>query len=221
MAKPTSTQKAALSKETMTKRAMALADEGGIHTLSMRKLARALGVEAMSLYHHVKNKDQLLDAMVDAVFAKVEVPVAEVQWLSAMRSRAASLREAMLSHRWAIGLMDSRRHAGPSTLTHHNAVLGNLRHNGFSVVQAAHAFSLMDSYVYGFVLQEVALPFESTAELENVAEEMQAANAMDEYPHIQELMVKHALKPGYQYRDEFWVGLDLVLESLAKMLGDE
>src|SRR5687767_12016392 len=166
--KPTTPTRVPLSRDRVLRAAVAFADEHGIASVSMRKLGEALGVEAMSLYNHVANKDQLLDGMVDIVFSEVGLPSGDVDWKTALRQRAVSARQVLSHHRWAIGLMESRTSPGPATLRHHDAVIGCLRGAGFSVAMAAHAFSLLDSYVYGFALQEATLPFdtaEQTAEL--------------------------------------------------------
>src|SRR5215472_14914230 len=152
--------RAPLSRERVLAAAVALADQGGISSVSMRKLGEALGVEAMSLYNHVASKSALLDGMIDIVFSEVELPSGD-DWKAAMRRRAISARRALRRHRWAIGLMESRTSPGPATLLHHDAVLGCLRRGGFSIEMTAHAASLPDSYIYGFALQEAALPFDS------------------------------------------------------------
>lgn len=208
----------ALSRERVIDAAVQLADAGGISVVTMRRVAEHLGVEAMSLYHHVANKDEILDALVDRVFAEIDLPSADLDWATAMRRRAASARTAIRRHSWALGMMDSRQNAGTFTLRHHDAVLGCLRSAGFSVAEAAHAFSLLDSYVYGFVLQETSLPFQNGTELEDVAAGLQAAMPPGEFPHLTELMVEHALRPDYAYADEFDIGLDLILEGLARRL---
>lgn len=208
-----------LSRAQIVAAAVALADAaGGVSGLSMRKLASALGVEAMSLYNHVANKDAILDAMVDHVFAEVGPPDMQAPWRAAMFDRAVRLRAVLSRHRWAVGLLDSRAAPGPATLAHHNAVLGTLRTSGFSVVEAAHAFSVMDSYIYGFCMQEQAMPFEDDADFDALAEAMAAQLDADTYPHMVELIVEHTMKPGYAYANEFPVGLDLVLDGLAARL---
>jgi len=195
--------------------AVALADEGGSESLSMRKLGEAVGVEAMSLYNHVANKDDLLDGMIDLVFSEIELPSGE-DWRAAMRQRAFSVREVLARHRWAIGLMDSRSSPGPATLRHHDAVLGTLRGAGFSVELAAHAFSVLDSYVYGFALQERGLPFDTPDETAQLAQAVMARVPADEYPHLAELTTEHVLRPGYDHGAEFVFGLDLVLDGLER-----
>jgi AcrR family transcriptional regulator len=206
--------RARLTRERVLAAAVAFADERGIESLTMRKLGEALGVEAMSLYNHVANKDQLLDGMVDIVFSEVGLPSSDDDWKSAMRRRAVSARQVLAHHRWAIGLMESRTSPGPATLRHHDAVIGCLRGAGFSVAMAAHAFSLLDSYVYGFALQEATLPFDTAEQTAELAEMILSSLQPDEYPHLTELAVEHVLKPGYDYGNEFEFGLDLILDGL-------
>ncbi|MCF2526946.1 TetR/AcrR family transcriptional regulator [Yinghuangia soli] len=203
-----------LSRERVIRTAIAVADEKGSAALSMRAIAEPLGVEAMSLYHHVGGREEILDGMVDAVFEEIELPPQDTDWKTALRRRTESARAALRRHPWAIGLMDSRKRPGPATLRHHDAVLGTLRASGFSVPMAAHAFSLLDSYLYGFVLQELSLPFDGSAELEEVADGILREMPADAYPHLTELAVEHALKPGYDYGDEFAFGLALILDAL-------
>jgi AcrR family transcriptional regulator len=206
--------RARLTRERVLAAAVAFADERGIESLTMRKLGEALGVEAMSLYNHVANKDQLLDGMVDIVFSEVGLPSSDDDWKTAMRRRAVSARQVLAHHRWAIGLMESRTSPGPATLRHHDAVIGCLRGAGFSVAMAAHAFSLLDSYVYGFALQEATLPFDTAEQTAELAEMILSSLQPDEYPHLTELAVEHVLKPGYDYGNEFEFGLDLILDGL-------
>ena len=207
-----------LSKKGVMRTAVTLADEAGVASLSMRKIADKLGVKAMSLYHHVANKDEVLDAMVDSVFGEIELPVVGADWKTSMRQRAFSARAALLRHRWAVGLVDSRANPGPATLKHHDAVIGNLRTAGFSVVAAARAFSVLDSYIYGFVLQELNLPFETANELEEAMETILERPPKDLYPHLSEMTAEYALKPDYTYGDEFAFGLELILEGLEQVL---
>ena len=209
-------RRAPLSRGQVLDAAVAVADQGGIEALSMRKLGQALGVEAMSLYNHVASKSDLLDGMVDVVFSEIGLPPSDVGWRSAMRRRAISVRKALGRHRWAIGLMESRRSPGPATLRHHDAVLGRLRAAGFSTQLTAHAYSLLDSYIYGFALQEASLPFGTAEETAQVTQEIAGRMPADEYPHLTELAVEHVLQPGYDYGDEFEAGLDLILDALER-----
>ncbi len=206
-----------LTRERIVEQAVALADRGGLGTLSMRALARALGVEAMSLYHHVANKDALLDAMIDRVFAEITTPAIGGDWRAEMETRAYSARAAFTRHPWALGLVESRSAPGPATLAHHNAVLGCLRASGFSVAAAAHAYSFLDSYLYGFVLQELSLPFATAEEAASVAEGLLAQMPIGQYPYLTEMALEHVLKPGYNYAEEFGIGLGLVLDALGRL----
>jgi hypothetical protein len=164
----------------------------------------------------VANKDALLDGMVGLVFGEIQLPAAGTGWKPAMRQRAISARAALRRHPWAVGLMESRRTPGPANLRHHDAVIGCLRRAGFSVALAAHAYSLLDSYIYGFALQEASLPFDTPEETAEVAESIMAAFPADAYPHLTELAVQHVLQPGYDYGEEFGFGLDLVLDGLER-----
>jgi AcrR family transcriptional regulator len=204
-----------LAREQVLRTAIALADAGGIESLSMRRLGVELGVEAMSLYHHVANKSDLLDGMVDGVFAEIDLPSGDQGWREAMRRRALSARAVMARHPWATQLMESRTTPGPATLRHHDQVLGILRGAGFSVPMAAHAFSLLDSYIYGFALQEATLPFETGEQTAALAESI-LARAAGEYPHLTELTVEYIMKPGYDHGAEFAFGLELILDALER-----
>lgn len=203
-----------LSRERITAAAMALADEKGEAGITMRAIATKLRVEAMSLYNHVTSREDILDGMVDAVFGEIDLPASSADWKQGMRDRAASSRAALRRHPWAVGLMDSRRKPGPATLRHHNAVLGALREGGFSVAMAASAISVIDSYLYGFVLQELSLPFTSPSELDEIAGDILRDLPADAYPHLAEVITEYALRPGYDYADEFDFGLSLILDAL-------
>lgn len=210
--------RAPLTRERILAVAADLADEVGVASLTMRKLAARLGVQAMSLYHHVDNKEALLDGMVDHVFAEIELPARDAPWRDAIRARCVSAREALRRHPWAVGLLDSRANPGPATLRHHDAVLGRLRDAGFSVQETAHAVSVLDSYLYGFALQEANLPFGDGGEAEAVAGAILEAMPEDAYPHLAELARRHVLQGGYDYADEFEVGLELILDGLGRRL---
>ena len=192
-----------------------LADRGGVEAMTMRRVAQELGVEAMSLYHHVPNKDAILDGVIDVVFASIELPPTDRDdWRDAMRTRACSARAVLSQHRWALGLMDSRPDPGPATLRHHDAVLGILRAAGFTVPMAAHAVSIIDSYIGGFVLQEANLPLRTPEEVEEVAGGILEHLPADQLPHLTEMITEHALRPGYDHGTEFDYGLDLILDGL-------
>lgn len=206
-----------LTRERVLAAATRFADEKGIVALSMRKLGEVLGVEAMSLYNHVANKDDLLDGMVNSVFSEIELPSFKDGWKKAMRQRAISTRQALSRHPWAIELMQSRVKSGPATLRHHDAVIGTLRDAGFSIVMTAHAFALIDNYIYGFAQQEASLPFQAGEVTADVAAIFVKQMSPEEYPHLTEFAIEHVLKVGYDFGLEFEFGLDLILDGLERV----
>lgn len=201
--------------------AMQLADAGGLEELTMRSLAAALQVEAMSLYHHVPNKDAILDGMVDLVFEEIELPRMDLPWREAIRRRMVSMRDVLLRHRWALRVIESRSRPGMTTLRHHDAMLGCLRAAGLSVPLAAHAYAVLDAFVFGLVHTELSLPFQSGPEAEAIVGAMFAQMPVDLLPHLAELTREHVLKPGYSYGAELGFGLDLILDGLARELERE
>ena len=207
-----------LDREQVLRAALTLADTGGHEALSMRNLGKQLGVEAMSLYKHVANKEDILDGLVDIVFSEIAVPSpGEIDWRAAMRRRAISVREALNRHRWAVGLMEGRMRPGPASLRHHDAVMGCLREAGFPFRAAVHASSVMDAYIYGFALQEKNLPFETPDQVSEVMEiQRQHVPDMDDYPYLVEVATEMA-KAGYDYATEFAFGLDLILDALERL----
>jgi AcrR family transcriptional regulator len=213
---PEPARRTPLTRERVLRAAVDLADKGGVASLSMRKLAQELGVEAMSLYRHVRNKGDIIDGMVDFVFGEIGLPSSGADWQTAMRQRAVSARDVLARHSWAIGLMESRRTPGPATLQHHDAVLRCLREAGFSIALAAHAYSALDSYIYGFALQQASLPFTTSEETVQLADSIFRQFPVDAYPHLTELTVEHVLQPGYDYADEFKFGLELILDGLER-----
>jgi AcrR family transcriptional regulator len=205
-----------LSRERVLRAAIVLADTGGIEALTMRRLGQDLGVEAMSLYNHVAGKDDILDGITDLVFREIAVPSDRADWKSAMRLRAISARKALLRHPWASSLMQSRTKPGPATLRHHDSVIGTLLEAGFTIEMAAHAFSVIDSYIYGFAQQQQNLTYNTSEEAAQVAESILQQIPADQYPHLAQLITEHAMKPGYDYADEFELGLDLILNGLEE-----
>jgi AcrR family transcriptional regulator len=212
--------RARLTRERVLRSAIDLADAAGIEGLSMRRLGEELGVEAMSLYTHVANKDDLLAGMIDAVFAEITPPSLEVPWKTAMRDRALSVRAALLRHPWATGLMDSNATPGVANLLHHDRVIGCLRGGGFSFPMTAHAFATLDAYIYGFALQDRSLPFETPEETGDLAAEMLVQFPAGQFPNLAAFMVEHVLQPGYDFGDEFEFGLDLILDALERHRGE-
>ena len=211
----------------MFRAAVDLADRGGLESLTMRRLADQLGVGAMSLYYYVPNKDELITGMVDIVFSEIEVPATDLDWKTAMRRRAISTRDALIRHRWAVGLMESREMPGPESFRVHNAVLGILREGGFSIEMTIQALSVQDAYIYGFALQEKTVPFDSAEDaaalaqeqvrqLDAQAQEQQLAALANDYPYIAEVVAGHVAKVGYDFGQAFEYGLDLILDALEQ-----
>jgi AcrR family transcriptional regulator len=213
-----SPQRRRLTRERVLRGAVVVADAGGVGALTIRSLAEELGVKPMSVYHYVANKDAILDGIVDIVFSEIELPVIGGDWRSEMRRRASSAREVLRRHPWAIGLLESRTNPGPDTLRHHDTVLGLLRAAGFSVEMTAHAYALIDSYVYGFALQEASLPFEGPDTVADIAEPMMEHFSTGGYPHLVAMSAEFFLQPGYDFGNEFEFGLDLILDGLARFL---
>ena len=214
--RPASRSRTRLNREQVIEAAIDLADRIGLDSLTMRRLGEELGVEAMSIYSHVSNKEDLLNGMVDAVFAEIELPSHIDDWRTALRKRSLSFREALARHPWATSLKDSGTNPGPATLRQHDRVLGTLRNGGFSLPLTAHAISALDSYIYGFAMQEKTLPFTTEEETAAMAQIMLAQLATAEYPYLAELTVKHVLQPGYLYANEFVFGLDMLLDGLER-----
>ena len=205
-----------LSSTGVLQAAVDLADDAGLEGFSMRGLAQQLGVVPMALYKHVANKDELLDGMVDIVFSEIELPSGDLDWRSAMRGRAISTRAALKRHGWAIGMMESR-HPGPANLRNHNAVMGCLRHAGFSFEMAIHAYSVQDAYIYGFALQDKDLAFETPDSAGEAAQRRAATiGALDDYPYLVEIATQLP-ESGYDGAVEFAWGLDLILEGLERV----
>jgi len=205
-----------LNRDEIVRAAVDVADEDGFDSLTMRNLAEELNTAPMSLYRHVHNKEDLLDGMIDIVFSEIRDPAIGGDWKSELRQRGISAREALLRHRWAIGNMEDRMSPGPASAQHHNATMGCLREAGFSFRDAVHAYSALDSYTYGFALQEKTIPFQTPEE----SAEMAKATLGDTgalYPYIAEVVEEFA-KDGYDYAKEFEFGLDLILDALERQL---
>ena len=205
-----------LSRERVLRAALVDADAGGLEAVTMRRLADELGVAPMALYRHVANRDDLIDGMVDVVFGELYLPPTRTDWRRAMRKRAISVRDVLARHRWAIGLMESRSNPGPANLRHHDAVIGNLRAAGFDMEAVAHAYSLLDSYIYGFALTKMNLPFQSGDDVAEIAHTMLEPFPVDEYPNLVAFITEVAVKPGYDYGNEFEAGLDVLLDGLER-----
>lgn len=209
---------AKLTLESILDAALAIASDEGLGGLSMRRLGRELSVEAMSLYHHVANKDALLGELADRVVREIQRPEPGEPWRAAMRRRAQSAWKVFRRYPFAIGLLESRADPGPESLAYYDAVLGCLRASGFSLALAGHAFSALDSYIYGFALQHAKMPFQTGEELMALADQMLPTMPADRYPHLREFVEGQVLQPGYAYEAEFEHGLELLLDGLERRL---
>ena len=210
--------RAPVNRERTLEVALALADSEGIEAVTMRRLARELGVEAASLYHHVKGKEQILDGLVELVAAEIELPKPSADWRETVSQRAHHTRAVLRRHPWAVSLMASRTSPGPATLGLLEAGIRCFREGGFSVPLAAHAISTVDSYVHGFVLQEVNLPFRDESELAAMTAAILETFPASEFPNLFEMTVEHVLRPGYDYGKEFESGLTIVINGLVTLL---
>jgi len=205
-----------VTRERAIRVAVTLADAGGIASLSMRKLATELGIEAMSLYYHVKSKDDILDGMLDVVYSEFSTPRAGDQWRTAMRDRAESTRSVLAQHPWAISIK-ARTSPGPATLGHLDSVIGCLRAAGFSMPLTGHAMSILDSYVQGFAQQEASLPLHPSGDIGGATEDIMAQQEQmaQAFPNLADMAVSLILQPGYAYGHEFDFGLKLILDGIA------
>jgi AcrR family transcriptional regulator len=212
-------RRAPLSRERVLQAAVALADDRGVEELTMRKLAKELGIEAMSLYNHVANKDDLLDGMIDIVFSEIEPPSPGGDWKAELRKRAVSTRAALRRHPWAVGEMEGRTSHGPSNLRVHDAVLGCLRSAGFSLEMTVHAYSVQDAYIYGFALQETDMSSETPEDFATEAQRqmVEYEAVLAAYPNLVEVVGGYVAKAGYDYESEFLFGLDVILDGLERL----
>jgi len=202
-----------LSRERVLRAAVALADRSGIESLTMRRLGQELGVEAMSLYNHVANKDDILDGIVDLVLSDIDVPPTGTDWKTAMRQRAISAHAVLLAHPWAAMLIMSRFNIGPGMTRYLDATLGRLREGGFSIEGALDAWHTLDSHLYGFTLQQLNLPF--GVEETQVSADVLGQLPADEFPHVVEVITE-IMRSGRE--EDFEFGLDLILDGLERTL---
>lgn len=207
--------RAPLTRERIVEAAVALADAGGLPSLSMRNLADELGAGTMALYRHVANKEDLLDGMVDIVFGEMHRPAIGGAWAHELRERGVSARAALRRHPWAVGLMENRMQPGPASAAHHDAMMGCLREAGFPFREAVHAYNLLDAYIYGFALQEATIPFETSEGSAEMARTT-VGDRGDRYPYLAEV-VRELGDRGYDHTEEFEFGLDFILLGLGRL----
>jgi AcrR family transcriptional regulator len=201
-----------LNRELVLRTALRLADRGGIEALSMRKIAQELGVQAMSLYNHVENKDDIIDGIVDMVVSEIEVPDLDVDWKTAMRRRSISAHTVLLRHPWSTMPLVARVNVGVAMLRYVDATLGCLREAGFSFRMADYAWNAIDSHIYGFTLQELNFPFEQ-ADYGKAAQQGLALIPADKYPYLNQL-THQVIDGDYNGIHNFEFGLELILNGL-------
>lgn len=212
-----SPERTQLSRERVLDGAVALADEVGLDAFTMRRLAAALDTKPMTIYHHVPSKEEILDGMVDRVFAEITLPPDDLPWVEAVRVRCVSARKALNRHWWAAPLMESRTSPGLETLRHHDAMVGTFRRGGLPWSLVAHAYAVLDSYIYGFAFEEAHLPGDAADDLAAAADEMAAM--FEAFPNLGAFTTEHVMQPGYSFGASFEFGLDLLLDGLVRAAG--
>ncbi len=213
----TSPHPAALTQDRVIEAAIKLADAGGIEGLSMRKLGHELGVEAMALYHHFANKNQLIEGMIDHVHREIQAPLDETNWRIFMRSRAESAFEVLSRHPWASPIMESGVNPGPSTLKDSESMIRCFREAGFSIEMTVHAVTVLNIYIYGAALQYAKLSFSTVEQAAEVGEAIKQQLPADAYPYLAEMITQHMMKAGYNPTDEFVFGLNLILDGIDRL----
>jgi AcrR family transcriptional regulator len=204
-----------LSQERVLNAAVELADRDGIEALSMRRLAKELGVEAMSLYNHVKNKDAILSGIMDLVSSEIELPDETTDWKAALRRSAISAKEVLLQHKWASALMLSQQDGGPAALRRSEWMLRTLREAGFSADLTYHAYHILGAYIQGVTNQHLSFPY-AGEELRALVNEFLGQLPPDEFTYLTEHVMQH-VEPAEQHKGGFELGLDLILDGLERM----
>ena len=204
-----------LSRDRILQAALVLADEGGIESLTMRKLAQALGFEAMSLYNHVANKDDLLDGILDLVLAETEPPAPAEAWSATIRRSAISVHDALTRHPWACPLLMSPAHIRPARLHYMDALLGRLREAGFSAETTYHAYHVLDAHIFGFSLWQASHSF-NAGQMPDLAAAFERMIPVDVYPYLHEHGLQHMTEGPLHEVSAFELGLDLILDGLEQ-----
>lgn len=205
-----------LNAERILEAAMDLADRVGLDGVTIRRLAEDLGTKPMTIYYYLPSKDAIVDGMVEEVFAQITLPPEDLPWTDALRVRCRSAREVLHRHPWAAPLMESRTPPGPNSLRHHDAVLACLRRGGLSWAMTAHAYAILDSFIFGFAFEEAILPATSGDAMTELAAEVTAGFDAADYPTMAAFTMEHVLQPGYSFGVSFDFGLDLIIDGLAR-----
>lgn len=207
-----------LTSDVIVDAALTYADRHGLDSLTMRKLAAELGTAPMTMYYHVPSKEHLVDMMVERVFDEIDPPPADSDWKSAIRKRYVSARSVLNHHPWAPPLMESRNQPGPASLRHHDAVIGCFRRAGFSLQLTAHAYAVLDSFLYGFAFEEATLPGDTREAYQPIVEQIAGEMESGGLKHLAEFTRDHVMKPDYRFGSSFEFGLDLILDGLERAL---
>jgi AcrR family transcriptional regulator len=206
-----------LRRQRVIDAALRIADADGIDALSMRRLGQELDVEAMSLYKHVAGKEEILDALVDAVMAEVPVPPADAPWRPAVRQAALDLHAALMRHPWAVSVMETRRNPGPTRLRYLDTIVGLLMQAGFDTVAVGDAFMAIDSLVYGFTIQLLSFPLDLRDDRDEAAAMAREVFA-EAFPNLVRMAETVSQGPGFAVELSF--SLDLLLDGLERVAAD-
>src|SRR3954452_15325090 len=205
-----------LSRDRILRAALELADEGGIDALTMRKLGQVLGFEAMSLYNHVANKDDLLRGVIDLVLGETEPPSPDGRWSEAIRSSAISVHGALTRHPWACPLLMSPGYIRPARLAYMDSLLGRLRDAGFSADETYHAYHVLDAHIFGFSLWQANHSY-NAVQVSNMAAEFARMIPVDVFPYLHEHGEQHFADGPHREVSAFEFGLDFILDGLEKI----
>lgn len=206
-----------LSRDRVLRAAVALADTEGIKAVTMRRLAQALGVEAMTLYYHVANKAALFDGIAELVTAEVDLPEAAGDWRADIRHIATSAYEVYLRHPWAPNLVLTTR-AGDARMRYMNALLGALRRAGFTAAETDHAYHAVESHIMGFTLWEVGMDLGPPEQLRAMATAFVEQLDTESFPFVAEHVGEHLRPDRSEEEGDFAYGLDLILDGLERKL---
>lgn len=213
--KPSPARVVALTKDRVILAAIKLADADGIEAMSMRKLGRELGVEAMAIYYHFADKAQLIEGMIDYIHEEIEAPTDTADWSTYMQIRAASAFKVLVRHPWASPIMEAGVNPGPSTLKDSENMIRCFREAGFSVEMTVHAVTVLNIYIYGAAMQYARLSFSTVEQAAELGKSIKQQFPADAYPYLAEMITQHMMKAGYNPEDEFEFGLNLVLDGIA------
>ena len=205
-----------LNRERILQAALELADEGGMESLTMRKLGQVLGFEAMSLYNHVANKDDVLDGIFDLVLGESEPPSPAGDWDAAIRTSAISVHEALRRHPWSCSLLMSPQRIRPARLRYMDSLLGRLREAGFSAETTYHAYHVLDGHIFGFSLWETSHTY-TAEEVSNFEAKFAQTITADAFPYLHEHAQQHFSEGPHREVRAFEFGLDLIVDGLKKI----